>query len=214
MPDPKRPSWSALALFVILIPTPAPAQAVARSFEELRQVLKNGQTVVVTDASGQRTKGTVAGVSPSSVVVFRPDARTFAEETVTEIRGPDTLRNGALTGLAVGAGAGVAMVAAMCADGPDCGPSIQVVGIAAGIGAAIGAGIDALLSNHGKVLYRSRQHTLSLTIAPFAGGGRQGVLARVRFRVRDPPRRAPRRRQRLVEPVFDRRCRTTVDMRD
>ena len=176
-----RHAWSVLAVFLILAPKPAPAQSVANSFENLRQVLKSGQIVVVTDASGQRTKGRVADVSPSSLVVLIPEARTFAEGAVAEIRGPDTLRTGALTGLGVGAGAGLAMVAAMCADGPDCGPSVQVVGIAAGIGAAIGAGIDALLSNRGRVLYRPRQQTSSLTISPFAGAHRQGVLAAVRF---------------------------------
>jgi hypothetical protein len=176
-----RHMWSTLAVFVILAPSPAAAQTVANSFEELRQVLKNGQAVVVTGASGQRTKGKVADVSTSSLVVFIPEARTFAEGAVAEIRGPDTLRSGALTGLGVGAGAGLAMVAAMCADGPDCGPSVQVVGVAAGIGAAIGAGIDALLKNRGRVLYRSRQQTFSLTISPLAGEHRQGVLASVRF---------------------------------
>jgi hypothetical protein len=176
-----RRMWGTLAVVFILAPSPAPAQTVATSFEELRQVLKNGQTVVVTDASGQQTRGKVQGVSPSSLVVLMPEARTFAQGTVAEIRGPDTLRSGALTGLGVGAGAGLAMVAAMCADGPDCGPSVQVVGIAAGIGAAIGAGIDAVLKNRGKVLYRSRQQTFSLTISPLVGAHRQGVLGSVRF---------------------------------
>jgi hypothetical protein len=177
-----RHMLSTLAVSVLLAPSPAPAQTVAHSFEELAQVLKKGRTVVVTEASGHRTKGTVVDVSKSSLLVFVPEARTFAEGTVTEIRGPDTLRNGALTGLGVGAGAGLVMVAAMCADGPDCGPSVQVVSVAAGIGAAIGAGIDALLNNRGKVLYRlSRQQTFSLTISPLAGKDRQGVLASVRF---------------------------------
>jgi hypothetical protein len=73
------------------------------------------------------------------------------------------------------------MVAAMCADGPDCGPSVQVVSIAAGIGAAIGAGIDALFDNRGRIIYRPRRQAFSLTISPFAGEHRQGVLASVRF---------------------------------
>jgi hypothetical protein len=176
-----RHMWSTLAVSVMLAPSPAPAQTVASSFEELPLVLKKGRTVVVTEASGRQIKGTVADVSTSSLVILIPEARTFADGTVTEIRGPDTLRNGALTGLGVGAGAGLAMVAAMCADGPDCGPSVQVVGVGAGIGAAIGAGVDALLNNRGKVLYRSRQQTFSLTISPLAGKDRQGVRASVRF---------------------------------
>jgi hypothetical protein len=174
-----RHRWSRLAVFVFLVPSPAAAQTAASSFEDLRRVLKNGQTVVVTEPSGQRTTGKVADVSPSALVVLAPDARTFAAATVAEIRGPDTLRSGALTGLVVGAGAGVAMVEAMCADGPDCGPVVQVIGIAAGIGAAIGAGIDALMKNRGRVLYRPRPQTFSLTISPFAD--RKSVLASVRF---------------------------------
>jgi hypothetical protein len=176
-----RHRWSRLAVFVFLVPSPAAAQTAASSFEDLRRVLKNGQTVIVTEASGRQTEGKVADVSLSSLVVFAPEARTFAAGTVTEIRGPDTLRSGTLTGLAIGAGAGVAMVAAMCADGPDCGPAVQVVGIAAGIGAAIGAGIDALMKNRGRVLYRPRPQTFSLTISPSSGEHRIGVLASVRF---------------------------------
>ena len=71
--------WSTLAVFAILAPSPALAQTVANSFEELRQVLKKGQTVVVTDASGERSKGKVADVSPSSLVVLIPEAWTFTE---------------------------------------------------------------------------------------------------------------------------------------
>ena len=96
--------WIAVAVFVILVPSPAPAQTVANSFEELWQVLKKGQTVVVTDASGQRTKGKVADISPSSLVVFVPEARTFAEGTVKEIRAADPLSNGALIGAGIGTG--------------------------------------------------------------------------------------------------------------
>ena len=175
-----RLSFSAVAVFVILAPRPAPAQPVATSFEELRQVLKNGQAVVVTDASGRRARGRVADVSRSSLVVRVPEARTFTEGTVKEIRSPDTLRSGALTGLGIGAGAGLAMVAAMCYDGADCGPSAQVVGIAGGIGAAIGAGIDALM-DRGRVLYRPRPHAFTLTVSPLAGEYRKGVSASVRF---------------------------------
>ena len=72
-----RHMWSTLAVFVILAPSAAPAQTIANSFEELRTVLKKGQTIVVTDASGHRARGKVADVSPSSLVVLTPEARTF-----------------------------------------------------------------------------------------------------------------------------------------
>ena len=113
-----RHIWSTLAVFVILAPSPAPAQATANSFAELQTVLKKGQTVMVTDASGQRVKGKVAEVSPSSLVVLIPEARTFAEGTVREIRAAGSSRNGALIGLGVGGGVGAAVILAKCDNGP------------------------------------------------------------------------------------------------
>ena len=177
----KRHMWSTLAVFVFLAPSSAPAQPVANSFEELRQVLKKSQTVVVTDASGRQTKGKVADVSASSLVVSIPETRAFAEGTVREIRRTDTSRNGALIGLVVGVGAGIAAIKAMCYDGPDCGPWLMVGAETAGIGAAIGAGIDALVNKGGKVIYRSPQQTPELTISPLLGKDRQGVLVSVHF---------------------------------
>lgn len=74
----------------------------------------------------------------------------------------------------------VVYIAAMCADGPDCGPWLQVGAIQAGIGAALGTGIDALLKG-GRVLYRARPQTRSLTISPLVGKNRRGVLVSIRF---------------------------------
>jgi hypothetical protein len=178
----KEHIWSALAVSIFLAPGGATAQPVASSFEELRRVLMKGQTVVVTEPSGQRTTGRVADLSPFSLVVVVPQdpPRTFAEGTVTEIRRPDTLGNGALTGLAVGAGASIPLISAMCADGPDCGPWLHTAAVSAGIGAAIGAGIDALLKGGG-VLYRWPRRTSRLTLSPLVGTDRPGVLVSVRF---------------------------------
>jgi hypothetical protein len=169
--------WSTLAVFVILAPSPAPAQTVANSFEELRQVLKKGQTVVVTDASGQRTKGKVADVSPSSLVVLIPEARTFTEGIVTEIRATDPLSNGALIGAAIGTG--LAMWDYLI-DPSEPGNAV-VFTVAIGLGTAVGAGIDALVNRGGKVLYASPRQTRRLMISPVLGKDRQGALVSVRF---------------------------------
>ena len=172
-----RHRWSALALFVILVPSPAPAQTVANSFDELRQVLKKGQTVVVTDASGQRTKGRVWDVSPSSVVVRSPEARTFTEGTVTEIRVTDSLSNGALIGAAIGAGLATWDY---LIDPSEPGNAVAfAMGI--GMGTAIGAGIDALVNRGGKILYASPRQTRRVMISPVLGRDRQGARVSVRF---------------------------------
>jgi hypothetical protein len=170
--------WSTLAVFVILAPSPAPAQTVANSFEALRQVLKKGQTVVVTDASGQRTKGKVAGVSPSSLVVLIPEARSFPEGTVTEIRAAtDPLSNGALIGAVIGTG--LAMWDYLI-DPSEPG-NAAVFTVAIGVGTAVGAGIDALVNGGEKLLYAPPRRTRRLMIAPVLGKDRQGARVSVRF---------------------------------
>jgi hypothetical protein len=167
--------WSSLAVIAVLCPTPARAQPVAHTFEELRQVVKKGQTVVVTEASGQRTKGKVADVSPSSIVTLAPGARTFVEGAVTEIRATDSLSNGALIGAAVGTG--LAMWDYLI-DPSEPG-NAAVFAVAIGLGTAVGAGIDALV--RGKVLYQSPRQTRRLMLSPVLEKDRKGALVSVRF---------------------------------
>ena len=173
----KRHMWTTLAVFVILAPSPAPAQTIAYSFEELQTVLKKGQTVIVTDASGQRVKGKLADVSPSSLVVFIPEARTFAEGTVTEIRATDPVWNGALIGAAIGTGLAVWDY---LIDPSEPG-NAAIFTVAIGLGTALGAGIDALVNRAGKAVYVSPRQTRRLRISPVLGKDRQGALVSVRF---------------------------------
>src|SRR5258706_4113254 len=165
------------AIFLIGVPRPAAAQTAANSFEELRKVLKRGQTVIVTGASGEQTKGKVADVSRSSLVVRIPEARTFAEGTVTEIRVTDPVSNGALIGAAIGTG--LAMWDYLI-DPSEPGNAV-VFTVAIGLGTAVGAGIDALVNRGGKVVYASPRQTRRLTNSSVIRTDRQGVLVSVRF---------------------------------
>lgn len=169
--------WSTLAVLAILAPSPAPAQTASDSFDALRQVLKKGQTVVVTDANGRRTKGKVADVSPSSVVVFTPEARTFTEDTVAEIRVTDPLSNGALIGAAIGTG--FALWDYLIDPSEPGNAAVFAVGI--GLGTALGAGIDALVNRGGTVLYASPRQTPHLMISPLLGRDRRGAQVSLRF---------------------------------
>ena len=171
-----RHTCSTLAVF-LLAASPAPAQTVSNSFEELRQVLRKGQTVVVTDATGQRTKGKVADVSPSSLVVLVPDARTFTERTVSEIRITDPVWNGALIGAAIGTG--FAMWDYLIDPSEPGNAAIFTVAI--GLGSAIGAGIDALVNRGGTLVYAAPRPPRRVTISPVLGKDRQGALVSVRF---------------------------------
>ena len=159
--------WGTLAVFVVLAPTPAPAQTVANSFEDLQRMLKKGQTVFVTDDTGRETKGKVAEVSDDSLIINTPAPRTFARESITRVRHTDSLKNGALIG--GGIGTGLAMWDYLIDPSEPGNAVVFAVGI--GLGAAIGAGIDALVSRGGRALW----------ISPLAGKDRQGVLVSVRF---------------------------------
>jgi hypothetical protein len=174
-----RLPWCGLAMLLMLAPRPASAQAVAGSFEELRQILKNGQMVVVTDASGHRTKGKVRDLSttptPGSVVLLVPDARTFAESAVSEIRAADSPATGAL----IGGGVGFGLALWDYLIDPSEPDNAAIFAVAIGLGAAIGLGIDALID--GKVLYRPRQPRVSVGIAPLIARDRRGVAVSVRF---------------------------------
>src|SRR5687768_14958806 len=106
MLDLNRRVGIALTACLLLAPTEVPAQTAATAFEELRGVLKDGQTIVVTDAGGRRTKGKVASVStsPPSLVVLAPDARTFVPGSVGVIRAVDPVWTGAVIGGCAGFG--------------------------------------------------------------------------------------------------------------
>lgn len=169
-------AFTVIAAAAMLFPGDLGAQVAARSFEELPSILKVGQTLVVTDASGRQTKGRLMDVSPFALVVTTPDARTFAAGTVAEIRLPDSLLSGTLIGAAAGAG-----LAAWDYWIDPSEPGNGAITVAAiGLGGAIGAGVDALRTG-GRVLYRSPQQRSKPTLSPLLGKDRQGVLVTVRF---------------------------------
>jgi len=167
-----------LVLVLSMAPAAARAQTPATSFEELRLILKNGQTIVVTDANGQRTKGKVRDVStsPPSLVIVAPAPLTFPAGSIAEIRTTDSLLNGAL----IGAGIGTGLAVWDYLIDPSEPGNGAIFAVAIGLGTAIGAGIDALIDGR-RVLYRSGQQKRSLTIAPIHARDRRGVQVAVRF---------------------------------
>lgn len=156
MTSPHRRRLAALVVAAALVPSGARAQAIARSFEELQRTVTTGQTVFVTDKTGRQTKGKVADVSTSSLVILTPDTLAVPEGTVTEIRRADGLWKGALIGLGAGVFPGMLAGFAGCAESnePGCvkGPIYGAL-IVGGISAAIGAGIDAAVNKLGDLVY-------------------------------------------------------------
>lgn len=168
----------ATAALVVLASAPARAQAIATSFDELRRLLEPRQTVVVTDVSGRRTRGTVADVCPTCLVLLGPDARTFGANEVDAIRtAPDPLWNGALAGAVAGAG----LATWDYLVDPSEPGNAAIFAAAIGLGAAIGAGIDALVNRHGRLLYAPRRRQPRVRLAPVLSPDRQGALLSTDF---------------------------------
>jgi hypothetical protein len=179
MISPSRRQLCGVVLALILAPTVVHAQP-ARGFGELRSILKVNDLVIVTDGTGQKTKGRIIDLSVSSLVVSTPnkssgasDTRTFTEGTVRKIKAADPLRNGALIGAATGTG--LALWDYLI-DPSEPGNAV-IFTVAIGLGSAIGAGVDALT---GQVLYVS-QRPSSVGVSPLFGKGRRGVRVDIRF---------------------------------
>ena len=124
----------------------------ARSFVDLQERLHWGNTVYVTDTTGTETKGKFVEVSGSTLVLdVRGTQRRFDQAGILDVqRRGDSLWNGTLIGLAVGASAMLlgdpkyercANDAQRRCQNPQTGQRLFAVAVAG----AAGAGIDALV---------------------------------------------------------------------
>ena len=172
-------------LVLALLATTGEAQELAGSFDQLRVLVKTGDTVRVTDTSGQEVRGKVFDVSSSSLaIVTEGQQRTFLERDVAAIRQrrSDSVGNGAKWGLAVGAGLGALAGIAIVSDYGD--GAVAVIPVFAllygGLGAGVGAGIDAMHSSN-QVIYARRAAASKVTLRPILTSGRKGVLASLTF---------------------------------
>ena len=167
-----------LAVFVILTPGSSFAQTVQHSFKDLHSVLKTGQTVVVTERDGRQTKRKIGALLPSSLTLLIPEEQVIPGSSVwKKRRTTDSLWNGTLIGLGVGAGVGLA---AQASCGWPCPPLTRTLPIFAGIGAAVGAGIDAAMNRGHGIPYPSPEgQARRVAVAPLMA--RHGVLVSVGF---------------------------------
>jgi hypothetical protein len=189
--------WMWLPL-VFVAPYQANAQVVATSFEELRSLVKSGDTIYVTEANGKKTRARLGELTQSSLEILvrktAPDGReTFvpqsrlAENDIRQIqieRG-DSVLNGTLIGLAVVGGPWLlacnpATDWCYYNDGANLYRGIALItsGIAAGIGALIDAGIRERVL----VYYQAPgQRPSGVHVSPFASKSAAGMQLTWRF---------------------------------
>lgn len=164
-------------LLLFVISGTARGQTPSTAIETL---LTHGRTISITDAQGQVTTGRVVEVTPDSVVVRKNDRRfdvPFRE--VVAIDEIDSVGNGALVGLIVGAALFVADVSASRAEGLELnGAGYVVFGVIyGGLGAAAGAGIDALIGGNRRIYQRGS--TARVSLSPIFRSNRAGGMIRV-----------------------------------
>ncbi|MGE3509497.1 MAG: hypothetical protein AB7N65_11495 [Vicinamibacterales bacterium] len=182
-----RASWASLLLVAALLPgspRSASAQGIANTFDELRLLVKLGETLTVYDTTGHEQRGRLDSLSTSSLVLRRGRERVdIAETDVSRIEATrsDSLRNGALIGMGVGAGLILGAFVMSCDS--ECGDEAGLLALAtlgyAGIGAGIGTGIDALIQSRQPIFERRRVGQILLS--PIIGRGRAGAALSVGF---------------------------------
>jgi hypothetical protein len=148
------------------------------TFAVLEGNLRVGQTAIVTDAAGGRTRGKVAELWADAVVIIPQRTVTrqrFPPAEVSRIQRVDPIWDGPLKGVGVGFTASLLFVAA-CGGGSECSPLLLM---GTGIGAAIGLGLDVAFGP--KTVYVSRASRKGLVLSPLVTKDRRGVLATIRF---------------------------------
>ena len=170
----------------------APGQSSDPAAGIIRQRVKQGQRVRVTDDSGQEWEGRIETFAPSALVLRSKDRQQHdvAYGAIVRIDRPhDSLANGAAIGLMSGAVFGLLSLVAEetsecqtngfwgCGE-PTADAYAVIPAITAGIGGAIGVTIDALIRRDPTLFRRGDSH---VTLAPSLGRGVRGVTVSVRW---------------------------------
>jgi hypothetical protein len=174
-----------VGLLLILSGATSDAQELAGSFEQLRVLVKPGDTVRVTDSRGQELRGRLTDLTSSALTLqVSGDRRTLLEGDVTAVhqRRNDSLADGAKWGFAIGAGLGVLGGITIVREYDDGSAAlIPILGLIYGsIGAGAGAGIDAMSPSE-QPIYARRRASSKVTLRPLLTANRKGVLASLTF---------------------------------
>ena len=171
----------------LLLATAMPVTTQDR-FDHVQYALRAGDTVFVVDDTGTETRGKVARIGPSALrLIVDGYERDWGAAAVERLeRRGDSLKNGAIAGLATGGIFGFLAIAAVSGAGggaafplvPSDGQIAVVLGAFMGLGAGIGAGIDALVPGRTLLYLRPRNRT---SVVPLVTPTAQSIQLRVGF---------------------------------
>lgn len=173
-------------LLVILIPAVTSAQYRAG---QIRARVTEGEKVAIINEDGSRVTGRVVELKERDLTVSKGKKRlTVAVDGIMKIdRQKDSLLNGAVFGLAVGAAWGWRAFSeykqSYEGGGPFCAgifddctrdSPVGYVLVWGGLGTLVGASVDALLYGRNRTLYR-RSDALRMTLTPTLHSGARGA---------------------------------------
>lgn len=172
--------------FCFFAPASASAQE-ALTFEQLQMLVKPGDSVYVTDASGVVTKGKVGALSPAMLrLISGGTTKDLSESDVMRIRQwrRDSLKNGALIGGGIGFGLTLLAVVAVCRDswnGCGAGGTAGILIFNTGLFAAIAVGVDALIPTKQTVFIGRPKTSSRFHVNPILSTSKQGVALILSF---------------------------------
>lgn len=149
--------------------TPARAQQVASSFDQLSAIAHYGDTVRMVDADGREIRGMIYRVTESQleVDVIKTGMATWRESDIRTIRRRinDPLTNGARNGFI--AGSVVGLFAGLALRSTHVGGIVPIsVAVYGGLGACVGVGIDVMMTEDELIYDRAPAATSSRSSAP------------------------------------------------
>jgi hypothetical protein len=182
----KRNGWMILMglLMVVLIAMECSAQQ-ATSFDQLPLLIKPGDTVYVTDFSGNTVKGRITQLSSTSLgLTVNGNRRDLLQTNVSQIRQwrGDSLKNGAWIGFAVGLGVGTLASIDSCRNSEACAPAAAILlPTMGGLGAAVGVGLDALIPAKQTIYQNQNRTSRKFHIGPVLNRKDKGVKVAFSF---------------------------------
>lgn len=177
-----RPLVAALCL--LLMPIAAHAQEIASSLDQLRVLVRPGDSLTVTDAAGEELRGKVFELSSTCLVMqARGQRHEFSGDDIRRITQPRhaDLATGARWGFGVGAGFGLLTIASLAGNCRGCGAFVIANTVMfGGVGAGIGVGIAASMTGQ-RLIYARPGLPVKVAVGPLIDRERQGIRVSLQF---------------------------------
>ena len=176
---------AAVAVFIVM-PSQSAAQEPPETppavFQDLPLLVNLGDRIAVTDDTGRELQGDLVDISPSALSALVAGTRYDLQEsqyTVSRQRRQDSVKNGALLGLLVGAGS----AAVVLASSDDYIYPVQwaLTPVAmGGVGLSIGVLVDSMITKS-TLIFSKKRSARGVSVAPLLSRDSKGVAISLGF---------------------------------